>query len=147
MRPAPAAAAAGAGRRRRQVVDGRAARSRLADAWYRDDGRIGPPVRRRIVRAVSRVLPGGVALLAAYGVTHGGFARPGIGPEEWGVLLLLGGAASVAAVRAVRRSAEGRTARIGEQLEIGAIFVVGAAALAQLASSGAGRDRSSRWST
>ena len=138
MSPAPAAAAAGAGRRRRQAVDGRVARSGLADAWYRDDGLIGPPVRRRIGRAVARVLPGGIALLAAFAVTQGGFALPGIRPEEWGVLLLLGGAASVAAARAVRRSAEGRTARIGEQLEIGAIFVVGAAALAQLTSSGGG---------
>ncbi|MEY2667471.1 MAG: hypothetical protein RJA59_109 [Pseudomonadota bacterium] len=117
-------------------MDGTAVSSWFADAWYRDDGRLGPPVRRRIGRALSRMLPGGVATLAAAGVARGSFAGPGIGPEEWFVLVLLGGAASVSAVRSIRRSAGGRPASVGEQLEIGAIFVVAAAALAQLASTG-----------
>ena len=142
MTPSPAAAATGPVRRRRQAVDGRAARNRIHGAihgaWHRDDGRLGPPVRRRIGRAVGRTIPGAVAVLAAAAVARGGFARPGVGLEEWGVLLLLCAAASSATLRAVRRSAEGRPARIGEQLEIGAIFVVGAAALAQLSSSRGG---------
>jgi two-component system cell cycle response regulator len=99
---------------------------------------VGPPVRRRVARAAGRTLPGAAAVLAAAGVARGWFAGPGVGIEEWGVLLLLCAAASVSSVRAVRRSAEGRAARIGEQLEIGAIFVVGSAALAQLTSSGSG---------
>lgn len=119
-------------------MDGQAVSSFIADVWYRDDGRLGPPVRRRLGRAVVRTLPGAVAVLAAAGVARGSFARPGIGPEQWVVLVLLGAAASVSAVRAVRRSAEGRPARVGEQLEIGTIFVVGAAALAQLAAAGGG---------
>jgi two-component system cell cycle response regulator len=140
--PSPAGAAAGAVRRRRQAVDGRGARNRihatLHGAWYRDDGRLGPPVRRRLGRAAGRTLPAAAAVLAAAGVARRGFAGPGVRLEAWVVLILLGVAASVASVRAVRRSAEGRTARVGEQLEVGAIFVVGAAALAQLASSGGG---------
>jgi len=140
--PPVSAAVPGAARRRRQAVDGWAARSiirrAIHDAWYRDDGRLGPPVRRRLGRAVGRTLPGAVAVLAAAGVARGGFAGPGVGVEAWGILVLLAAAASSAAGRAVRRSAEGRPARIGEQLEIGAIFVVGAAAVAQLASSGGG---------
>lgn len=119
-------------------MDGQVVSSWFADAWYRDDGRLGPPVRRRAGRFLARTLPGGVATLAAAGVARGSFARPGIGLEEWIVLVLLGGAASLSAVRAVRRSAEGRPARVGEQLEVGAIFVVAAAALAQLASTGGG---------
>ncbi|HET8732723.1 MAG TPA: diguanylate cyclase, partial [Anaeromyxobacteraceae bacterium] len=104
----------------------------------RDDGILGPPVRRRIGRAVSRATPGAIALLGAAGVVRGGFARPGTGLQEWIVLALLGGATAVAVARAVRRSGEGRAARTGEQLELGALFVVGAAALAQLGSSGDG---------
>jgi diguanylate cyclase (GGDEF)-like protein len=140
--PPPASAAAGAVRRRRQVLDGRVTRSRIHaaihGAWYRDDGLLGPPVRRRAARTAGRTLPGAAAVLAAAGVARGWFAGPGVGLEEWGVLLLLGAAASVSSVRAVRRSADGRVARVGEQLEVGAIFVVGAAALAQLTSSGSG---------
>jgi diguanylate cyclase (GGDEF)-like protein len=99
---------------------------------------MGPPARRRAARAVVGIAPGAVALLAAANVARGGFSRPSVGPSDWAVLALLGAAASFSAVRAVRRSGEGRTARTGEQLELGALFVVGAAALAQLAASGGG---------
>ncbi|HET8733479.1 MAG TPA: hypothetical protein VFM45_06865, partial [Anaeromyxobacteraceae bacterium] len=104
MSPAPAAAASGPVRRRRQSAEGVPPRSLLAEAWIRDDGILGPPVRRRIGRAVSRTLPGAIALLGAAGVVRGGFARPGTGVQEWTVLALLGGATAVAVARAVRRS-------------------------------------------
>ncbi|MCX5731030.1 MAG: hypothetical protein NTY18_06690, partial [Deltaproteobacteria bacterium] len=91
-----------------------------------------------MARAVGGIAPGAVAALAAAEVARGGFSRPDVRPGEWAVLLLLGAAASSSVVRAVRRSGEGRPARTGEQLELGAIFVVGAAALAQLAASSGG---------
>ena len=91
-----------------------------------------------MARAVGGIAPGAVAALAAAEVARGGFSRPDVRPGDWAVLLLLGAAASSSVVRAVRRSGEGRPARTGEQLELGAIFVVGAAALAQLAASSGG---------
>ena len=91
-----------------------------------------------MARAVGGIAPGAVAALAGAEVARGGFSRQDVRPGEWAVLLLLGAAASSSVVRAVRRSGEGRPARTGEQLELGAIFVVGAAALAQLAASSGG---------
>ncbi len=138
MSRAPTASAPGTVRHRRQPVDGQAARRWLVDAWYRDDGLVGPPVRRRAGRLVLRALPGCVAVLAAAGVVRGRLAGPTLGADGWALLLLLGGAAAVSATRAVRRSGGGRAARTLEQLEIGALFVVLAAALAQLASTRGG---------
>jgi two-component system cell cycle response regulator len=136
--PARAATAPPGARRRQQTVEGGRARRWIADAWHRDDGWLGPPVRRRARRAVVGLAPGAIAVLAAADVARGGFSRPPVRPAEWAVLVLLAVAASISAVQAVRRSAEGRPARTGQQLELGALFVVGAAALAQLAASGGG---------
>ena len=138
MSPARADAAPPGARRRRQTAEGGRARRWLADVWYRDDGLLGPPVRRRATRAVVGLAPGAVAVLAAADVARGGFSRPAVRPGEWAVLAFLGAAASISAVQAIRRSGEGRPARTGQQLELGALFVVGAAALAQLAASGGG---------
>ncbi len=138
MSTAPPASAPGTVRHRRQPADGRAVRGWLIDAWYRDDGIAGPPVRRRAWRIFLRSLPACVAVLAAAGVVRGRLAGPRLGADGWALLALVAGAAAVAAARAVRRSAHGRSARTAEQLEIGAIFVVLAAALAQLASTRGG---------
>jgi diguanylate cyclase (GGDEF)-like protein len=58
--------------------------------------------------------------------------------REWVVLALLGATAVATAMRALRRSAHGRRASAREQLELGAVFVVLAAAVAQLTTSGSG---------
>jgi diguanylate cyclase (GGDEF)-like protein len=136
--PARADAAHPGVRRRQHSPGGGALRRFASDAWRRDDGLLGPPVRRRIGRAVAAVAPGAVALVAAAEVARGGFSRTPLQAGEWTILGLLGAAAAVSSSRAIRRSGEGRPARTGEQLELGAIFVVGAAALAQVTSSGAG---------
>jgi diguanylate cyclase (GGDEF)-like protein len=138
VNPAPAVTAPASGRRRRQAPEGRSLSRWLAEAWYRDHGLLGPPRRRRIARLLLRFAPAAVAVLAAADVARGGFARPGIHPEEIAVLLLLGVAAAVSTRRAMRRSIEGRVARTSDQLEIGALFVVGAAAVAQVAAGGDG---------
>ena len=138
MSPARAEAVPAGARRRRQTAEGGRARRWLADLWYSDEGVLGPPARRRATRAVVGLAPGAVAVLAAADVARGGFSRPAVRPGEWAVLALLGAAASISAIQAIRRSGEGRPARTGQQLELGALFVVGAAALAQLAASGGG---------
>ena len=138
MTPARADAVPSGARRRRQTAEGGRARRWFTEVWYRDEGWLGPPVRRRATRAVAGLAPGAVAVLAAADVARGGFSRPAVRPGEWTVLVLLGAAASISAVQAVRRSAEGRAARTGQQLELGALFVIGAAALAQLAASSGG---------
>ncbi len=124
--------AAPAGTRRRQAAAGDLLGGRrLSDAWRSEASPLGPPARRRAARALWRLAPGAVALVGAADVARGGFAGPGLGVRESVVLGLLGASAAVVVGRALRRSSEGRAARAGEQLELGAVFVVGAAALAQ----------------
>ena len=135
----PARADASPGERRRQAVPGGVSLGRrAAELWHGDGSPLGPPVRRRALRAALRLAPGAVAVAAAADVARGGFAREGLQPLDWAVLALLGGATATAAVRAVRRSAEARPARPAEQLELGALFVVAASALAQLTASASG---------
>ncbi|HVP65874.1 MAG TPA: diguanylate cyclase [Anaeromyxobacteraceae bacterium] len=95
-----------------------------------------PGGRRRLLVAL-RGVPLAALALGIAEVAGGHFARPALRPLEWVSLALLSVAAAFAAARMVRRSGEGRSARPAEQLELGALATVGAAALAQLSADGA----------
>ncbi|MEI7703374.1 MAG: sensor domain-containing diguanylate cyclase [Deltaproteobacteria bacterium] len=135
MSPAPAVAAPGTVRQRRQATGGASDRSWLADAWRRDDGFLAPPARRRLARRTANALPGVVILLGVAGVIRGAFAPAG-GVGRWPLLGIVAATAATCVVRAIRRSTEGHPIRVPEELELGAVLVVWAAALAQLASPG-----------
>jgi len=133
---AGAAVAPRARRRRLQPREGASRRQRLADAVLRDAGALGRAARRRAAGRALRAAPAAALLLGLAEVLLRRFARPALGPLEWLTLALLGGCSAWAALRMARRSAEGRSARAAEQLELGGLAIVGAAALAQLAAEG-----------
>jgi len=119
-------------RRRLQAREGATPGQKLADAVLRDSGALGPAARRRLARLALRATPALAVCLGFAEILRRAFSRPSLRPLEVASLVLLGGSAFWAASRMVRRSAEGRSARPGEQLELGSLAVVGAAAVAQL---------------
>lgn len=131
------AAVVPAGRRRRlQARGGASAQQRLRDAVFRESGSFGPSVRRRLVRLAIRGTPAYALVLGLWEVQRRQFARSFLGPLEWVSLALLAGGAAWAALRLARRSGEGLSTRAIEQVELGALAVVGSAALAQLFAEG-----------
>ena len=125
-------------RKRLQARSGATPRQRLADAVLRDSGALGPPARRRAARFALRLMPVLSLLLGSALALRRQFARPVLGGLEWFALALLVACGAWAALRMARRSAVGRSARAWEQLELGALAVVLAAALAELTADGSG---------
>jgi diguanylate cyclase (GGDEF)-like protein len=109
---------------------------RIGEAPARAAASVGEAVRRRAVRLALRAAPAVAILLGAAAVVRGEFARPALRPVAWLGLALLAVAAGWAGIRRARRSGEGRGAALPEQLEIGGLLAVAAAAVAQLSAAG-----------
>ena len=138
MTAARAGAAAPRVRRRRlQAREGATPGQKVADAWLRESGAVGPLARRRFARLLLRLVPALAVLVGLLELLRREFSRPALRPLGYASLALLGASAAWAAARMVRRSADGRSARAFEQLELGSLAAVGAAAVAQLSAGGA----------
>jgi len=111
---------------------------RVYAALFSEMGVAGPPARRRARRFLLRCVPPAVALASGALVVLGGFE--GAAPD-WrqaaALVALVAALAGTIARRAVRAGA-GEAATRREQLELGALMVVGAYAVAQAAGGGAG---------
>lgn len=136
----PARAPIGAARETRSHLAGQRERPLLVSlyaALLGDDGLVGRAARRRMLRRLALVFPGAAAAAVAALVARRTFADLSQGwLQAAGVLLLLV-ALLFSALRAGRRAARGGQASVREHLELGALFVVGAFAVAQT-SEGAG---------
>jgi len=125
-------------RRRLQPRDGASPRQRLADAVFRESGRLGPAARRRAFRAGLTATPAAAILLASAQVVAGAFSRPSLRPLAWGALALLAGAGAWTGWRRTRRTVLGQAASTWEQLELGGLLVASASAVAQISGGGSG---------
>ncbi len=102
-----------------------------------DEGLVGRAARRRMLRSLAGAFPGAAALAVAALVARRTFADLSQGWLQVGAVGLLLSALALAALRAARRAARGRQASTRDHLELGALFVVAAFAVAQT-SEGAG---------
>jgi diguanylate cyclase (GGDEF)-like protein len=111
---------------------------RLYAAVASDAGLLGPPARRRGVRFVLRGIPSAVAVVAAALVALRAFEASTYRWPQWVALGAVALALLATVRRRVRRAAEGAPVRTRDELEIGALFLVGAYAAAQSAATGGG---------
>jgi diguanylate cyclase (GGDEF)-like protein len=96
-----------------------------------EGGLCGPAVRRRVVSAAVRGLPGTIAAGVAALVTARAFSAERGGWLQGVSLATLLVAVLSVSWRRARRAGEGRRASVREQLEIGALFLAAAFAVAQ----------------
>ncbi len=110
---------------------------RLHAALLGDAGIVGGPARRRAARFLGRSLPAAVAVAAGTLLVLGAFD---VNPPGWPQI---GGIAAIGALlawgvwRRAVRAAAGRAAGYREQIELGSLFVVGAAVLVRASAGGA----------
>jgi len=109
---------------------------RLYAALLGDMGLLGAPARRRLGGALLRAVPGAVALAAGALVARRAFESPVPGWPEAAALAALAVALGAVVWRRTERAAAGASASRREQLELGALFVVAAQAMAQTAGGG-----------
>jgi diguanylate cyclase (GGDEF)-like protein len=111
---------------------------RLYAAVGSDLGLVGPLARRRALRLAARSVPAAVTVAIGAGVALRAFTAPALG---WPQGAMLGAAAALLAWKAWRRLDGGRAdapAPYRAQLELGALLVVAACAVAQSAAPAAG---------
>ena len=106
---------------------------RLYAALLSDGGLAGRIARRRARRFVLRSLPPAVAVAAATLVVLGVFDGLALGWPQAAALLVLFGAIAGTAARRALRAGRGEPATLREQLELGALLVVAAYAIARTA--------------
>jgi diguanylate cyclase (GGDEF)-like protein len=111
---------------------------RLYAALASDVGLLGPPVRRRGVRFFLRSLPALVAVAIGALVALRAFAAPALRWPQWVALAALAVALPAQVWRRHARAAAGEPVQPRDELELGALFVVGAYAAVQSAAPNAG---------
>jgi diguanylate cyclase (GGDEF)-like protein len=110
---------------------------RLYAALLGDSGLLGAPARRRLLAFLFRSLPALVAVPGAALVSLRAFAAEVQGPWQLLALAALAAALLAAGWRQVRGASRGHVAGYREQLELGGLVVVAAAALVQATGAGA----------
>ncbi len=105
-------------------------------AAFGDLGWLGPPVRRRAVRAAIGIVPAVVAMVAGALVAARKFEGFALGWSQSVALAALAVALCATVWRRTARAAAGEHATTREQLELGSLMVVAAYAVAQTASAG-----------
>jgi two-component system cell cycle response regulator len=105
-------------------------------ALFSEAGVAGPAARRRTLLLALRSAPAAVAIAAAALVAQGGFHAGAAGWREAGALLALVAALTGTVARRAARARAGERPTVREQLEIGALMVVAAYAVAQVAGGG-----------
>ena len=110
---------------------------RLYAFLFGEMGIAGPPARRRALRSVVRSLPAAVAVATGGLVALRAFETEALGWPQVAALGVLSAALAAVVGRRASRAAAGRPATAREQLELGALFVLAAYAVAQAAGAGA----------
>jgi diguanylate cyclase (GGDEF)-like protein len=105
-------------------------------ALFSEMGALGPPARRRARRAAVGSLPALAAIAAGAFVATRGFEPRSAGWPQVAALLALLVAAGATVARRALRAAAGERATTREQLELGALLVVAAYAVAQATGGG-----------
>jgi diguanylate cyclase (GGDEF)-like protein len=137
--PAAARGPAGRARELRSRIPPPRSRPVLILAWSAvlgEDGLVGGPARRRLFRAALRALPAAVASLTAALLVAPRLAAEPLGRVQAAAGLLLVGALAGVLVRRVRRARAGRQLDRREALELGALILLAAAALARVSEVG-----------
>jgi diguanylate cyclase (GGDEF)-like protein len=111
---------------------------RLYAALFSEMGLAGPPARRRVRRAVLGCVPAAVAVATAALVAVGGFEGDAAAWRQAAALLALFAALAGTMVRRALRARAGELPAAREQLEIGALMVIAAYAVAQATGGGQG---------
>jgi diguanylate cyclase (GGDEF)-like protein len=103
---------------------------------FGDLGWLGPPTRRRVVRALVGTVPAAVAVGAAALVAARAFEGLALGWAQTVAMAGLAAALGATVWRRTVRAAAGERATTREQLELGSLMVVAAYAVAQTAAAG-----------
>jgi diguanylate cyclase (GGDEF)-like protein len=109
---------------------------RLYAALFAETGVAGPPARRRARRFLARCVPAAVAVAAGALVAVRGFEPDALGWRQAVALLALALALAGTVVRRALRAGAGERSTTREQLELGALMVIAAYAVAQATGGG-----------